>query len=111
MKKAEGNFFMVENDIFNLHLDVYEFAVYCYLRRCENRHYQCWPSYQTIARMLGISQETVRKKIDSLVQKCLIHKEGTTTKTKFGKVRTGNNLYTIRPFHEAWDYAFHFPAV
>jgi hypothetical protein len=41
LKKLEGNFFIMENNIFNLHLDVYEFAIYSYLVRCENKEYKC----------------------------------------------------------------------
>ncbi|MCH5352132.1 MAG: helix-turn-helix domain-containing protein, partial [Acutalibacter sp.] len=37
-----------------------ELAVYAYLRRCENRKtHQCWPSYKTIGKAVGMSENTV----------------------------------------------------
>lgn len=38
---------------------------------------ECWPSTNTIARALGMSQSTVISKIDSLVRRQLIGKRGT----------------------------------
>ena len=60
------------------------------------------------AKLLGISTNTVVRKIDSLVAKRLIEKEGTTSKCKNGKTRTSNNRYYIMSFEDAWHYAFRF---
>ena len=102
------NFFAIDNNIFNLKLDSYEFQIYCYLVSCAGKDNVCWPSYNTIAKLLGISTNTVVRKIDSLVAKRLIEKEGTTSKCKNGKTRTSNNRYYIMSFEDAWHYAFRF---
>ena len=101
-----GNFFILPNNIFNLKLDSYEFQIYCYLVSCAGKNGVCWPSYNTIARLLNISTHTVIKKIDSLVSKRLIEKESTTSKCSNGNTRTSNNRYYILNFNDAWDYKF-----
>jgi hypothetical protein len=106
--KMRKNFFTIDNDIFNLKLDSYEFQIYCYLVCCAGKNGVCWPSYQTMARLLGISSNTVVNKIGLLVAKHLIEKENTTSKCKNGKTRTSNNRYYILPFEDAWNYAFRY---
>lgn len=101
-----GRFFQIDNAIFNLKLDAYEFQIYCLLVSYAGAKGECWPSVQTISRLLEISPNTVVKKINGLVDKHLIDKAGTTSKGKNGKVRTSNNHYYIRPFSEAWEHAF-----
>ena len=55
-----GNFFSLPNKIFLLGLRPGELAVYSYLRRCEDRAtHQCWPSYKTIGKAVGMSENTV----------------------------------------------------
>lgn len=103
-----SNFFTLDNNIFNLKLDPYEFQIYAYLVSCAGKDNVCWPSYNTIAGLLEISTHTVIKKIDSLIAKNLIQKEGTTSLCKNGKTRTSNNRYYIQPFEEAWNYKFRF---
>ena len=102
------NFFMLDNNIFNLELDPYEFQIYAYLVSCAGKSNECWPSYNTIADLLGISTNTVIKKINSLISKRLIQKVNTTSKCKNGKVRTSNNHYYILSFSDAWEYKFRF---
>ena len=102
------NFFTIDNNIFNLKLDSYEFQIYCYLVSCAGKRGVCWPSYNTIARLLNISTNTVIKKIDSLVSKHLIEKENTTRKCRNGNTRTSNNRYYIMNFEDAWDYEFRY---
>lgn len=104
----QKNFFILPNDIFNLRLDAYEFLIYSYLVSCAGKSNICWPSLQTMSRMLGLSTNTIVRKIDSLIAKQLIDKENTTSKMKNGKTRTSNNRYYIRPFMDAWGAYFRF---
>ena len=81
-----------------------ELAVYAYLRRCENRKtHQCWPSYKTIGKAVGMSENTVSKYIGELVDKSLISAEYTSVITRSGKKRNGNLLYTILPIEDVID--------
>ena len=98
------NTFPFPNDIFMLGLCPGELAVYAYLRRCENRKtHQCWPSYKTIGKAVGMSENTVSKYIGELVNKGLISAEYTSVITRDGKKRNGNLLYTILPIEEVID--------
>ena len=98
------NTFPFPNDIFMLCLCPGELAVYAYLRRCENRKtHQCWPSYKTIGKAVGMSENTVAKYTASLEHKELIRTEPTTVITKAGKKRNGNLMYTIPPVQEVID--------
>lgn len=94
-------YFKLDNEIFTLRLDPYEFQVYAYLLFCAGKKGECWPSTNTIARTLGMSQSTVISKIDSLVKRQLIDKRGTIRRSKNGKVSTANNHYHIRSVAEA----------
>ncbi len=97
--KSVNHYFTLPNEIFCIGLSSGEIAVYSYLLRCENRKtYQCYPSYRTIGKALKMSQNTVRKYVQSLEDKHLI--------TKDGQKRNGTLLYTICPIREAIDY-FH----
>ena len=102
------NFFMLDNNIFNLKLDAYEFQIYAYLVCCAGRNAESWPSYNTMARMLCMSTNTVIKKIDSLQEKRLIDKVATRTISKNGKTRTSNNHYYLTNFDEALAHSFRF---
>ena len=62
-----------------------------------------WPSYKTIGKAVGMSENTVRKHVCSLVDKGLIHTENTTVMTRDGLKRNGNLLYTIPPFQPIVD--------
>ncbi|MCM1233910.1 MAG: helix-turn-helix domain-containing protein [Ruminococcus flavefaciens] len=93
------NTFPLPNEIFLLGLCPGELAVYAFLRQCENRKtHQCWPSYKTIGKAVGMSENTVAKHVCSLVDKGLIQTESTSVMTKSGMKRNGNLLYTIPPF-------------
>jgi len=94
-------YFKIDNDIFSLHLDPYECQVYAYLVSCAGKKGECWPSTNTIARTLGMSQSTVIAKIDLLVRRQLIDKRTTTRHSKSGRASTGNNHYHIRSVTEA----------
>ena len=96
------DYFPVPNEIFCLGLSSGEIAVYAYLLRCENRKtFQCHPSYKTISNAVGMSKNTVKKYVDSLIEKRLITAEPTSVITQKGEKRNGNLRYTIRPIAEA----------
>lgn len=98
------NTFPFPNEIFLLGLCPGELAVYSYLLCCANREtHQCWPSYRTISKAVGMSLNTVRKCVCALVDKGLIHTENTFVITKTGLKRNGNLLYTILPFRAVLD--------
>lgn len=101
-RDPERDYFMVPNEVFCLGLDYGEIAVYTYLLRCEDREtYQCYPSYRTIGKAVGMCENTVRKNTLSLEEKGLICTEPTMITTKDGRPRNGSLLYTIRPIQEA----------
>jgi len=96
------NYFPLPNEVFSLGLTTGEIAVYTYLMYCEDRDtWQCWPSYKTIGRAVGMSKKTVQKYVEMLVDKGLILTERTDIYTKEGLKLNGNLRYTIRPIHEA----------
>ena len=106
-QNKEKHYFTLPNEIFCLGLSSGEISVYSFLLRCENRKtYQCYPSYRTIGQALKMSQNTVRKYVKSLEDKCLISTERTEIITKDGIKRNGTLLYTIRPIAEAVEH-FH----
>ena len=102
------NFYTIDNNIFNLKLDPYEFQIYSYLVSCAGKDGVCWPSYNTIGRVLEMSTNTVVHRIDSLIQKGFINKESTKSVCKNGKIRTSNNRYYLQPFEEVWERHFRF---
>ena len=103
----KGNFFSLPNEVFLLGLSPGELAVYSYLRRCENRKsHQCWPSYKTIGKAVGMSENTVRKYTLRLEERGLITTEPTEVITRNGQKRNGNLLYTILPFQEAINHSY-----
>ena len=98
------NTFPFPNEIFILGLCPGELAVYSYLLCCANRKTgQCWPSYKTIGRAVGMTENTVAKYIGSLEHKGLIQTENTTVTTKAGIKRNGNLLYTVSPFQDVLE--------
>ena len=97
-RSAEKNYFLVPNEIFSFGLDYREISLYTYLLRCENREtYQCYPSYKTIGKSIGMCENTVAKYVRQLEEKGLIYTEPTLVQSKDGKPLNGNLLYTIRP--------------
>lgn len=104
-RSAIRNYFPLPNEIFQLGLTPGELAVYAFLLKCENREtYQCYPSYRTIGEAVGMSRNTVKRHVDSLVDKRLIYTEPTTVTLQDGTKRNGSLLYTIRPIQEAKEY-------
>ena len=101
-RKFFENYFMLPNEIFNLKLCSGEIAVYAYLLYCEDRKtFTCYPSHKTIGKAIGMSRNTVKKYVDSLIEKRLITAEPTSVITQNGEKRNGNLRYTIRPIAEA----------
>ena len=100
-ENAGKNFFSLPNEIFLLGLRPGELAVYSYLRRCEDRGtHQCWPSYKTIGKAVGMSENTVRKYTLRLEERGLLSTEPTEVVTATGQKRNGNLRYTLRPVQE-----------
>ena len=96
------NYFPLPNEVFSLGLSAAEIAVYAYLLYCEDRQtYQCYPSFNTIGRAVGMCKNTVMKHVSTLEEKGLITTESTSIFTKGGMKKNGNLLYNIRPIHEA----------
>lgn len=92
------NYFLVPNEVFHIGLSYPEISVYCYLLSIEDREaYQCWPSYKTIGKALGMCENTVSKYVRSLEEKGLIRTEPTMVRSKDGRPLNGNLLYTICP--------------
>ena len=104
MSKPYKNYFPLPNVIFSLGLSPGEIAVYSYLLYCEDRKtYQCYPSYKTIGRAVGMSINTVQKYIVALGEKGFISIESTSVITKSGQKRNGTLRYTIHPIQNAVD--------
>ena len=98
------NYFPLPNEIYQLGLSHGAIAVYGYLLRIEDRRtYQCHPSYATIGKAVGMSNNTVRKYVAGLEEKGLIRTEPSTIITKDGRVRNGSLIYTICPIQEALE--------
>lgn len=92
------NYFPLPNEIYQLGLSHGAIAVYGYLLRIEDRRtYQCHPSYATIGKAVGMSNNTVRKYVQELEERGLIVTERTSIITRDGRKQNGSLLYTILP--------------
>ena len=106
-RDAVKNYFSLPNEIFSLGLSGGEILVYAYLMYREDRkNFQCHPSYRTIGNAVGMSKNTVKKYVDSLIEKQLITAEPTSVITQKGEKRNGNLLYTVRPIEDAVEYHY-----
>ena len=66
-------FVRISNKLFELKLNVYEFAVMCYLLKCRNSVTgKCFPSYNRIAKECNMSRSTVIRAVKSLKEKGII---------------------------------------
>ena len=73
--------FPLPNGVFQLGLKAGDLLVYIYLQYQKGaRSGQCWPSYATIGKAVGMSRKTVQKHIGALVDKGLIQTENTTVR-------------------------------
>ena len=98
------NYFPLPNEIYQLGLSHGAIAVYGYLLRIEDRTtYQCHPSYATIGKAVGMSNNTVRKYVQELEERGLIVTEHTKIITKNGIKKNGSLLYTIIPLQEVME--------
>lgn len=96
------NYFLVPTEVFHIGLSYPEISIYYYLLSIEDREtYQCYPSYKTIGKALGMSENTVSKYVRSLEEKGLIRTEPTMMWSKDGRPLNGNLLYTICPIQAA----------
>ena len=85
-RDPDKNYFKVPNEVFHIGLSYPEISVYCYLLSMEDREtYQCYPSYKTIGKALGMSENTVSKYVRSLEEKGLIRTEPTMVRSKDGR--------------------------
>ena len=101
-RDPDKNYFKVPNEVFHIGLSYPEISIYCYLLSIEDREtYQCYPSYKTIGKALGMSENTVSKYVRSLEEKGLIRTEPTMVRSKDGRPLNGNLLYTICPIQAA----------
>ena len=97
-KSALRNYYPMPNAVFSLGLKPGELAVYSYLMYIENRKtFQCYPSYGTIGKAVGMSGNTVAKYVRALEAKGLIRTEPTTVPGAEGWPRNGTLLYTMLP--------------
>lgn len=89
-KKPTKNFYMMPNEVFNLDLDPYEFMILSYMVRRMNAASECWPSFKTMSKDLGISVSTLEDRVAKMCKRGLISVDKHTSN---GKYR--NNVYTI----------------
>ena len=101
-KSALRNYYPMPNAVFSLGLKPGELAVYSYLMYIENRKtFQCYPSYGTIGKAVGMSGNTVAKYVRALEAKGLIRTEPTTVPGAKGWPRNGTLRYTMLPVRGA----------
>ena len=92
------NYYPLPKVLCQLGLSPGEIAVYSFLMYCENRTtYQCYPSYRTIGKAVGMSRNTVAKYVRQLEEKGLIRTERTTVTTRDGRTLNGCLRYYILP--------------
>ena len=93
-----GEYFPMPKAIFRLDLDAGEIAVLAFLMYCEDRKtFTCHPSYATIGSALNMSNNTVKKYVDSLEKKGFIYTEPTMVRTRDGRAHNGSLQYTLQP--------------
>ena len=98
------NYFPVPNEVYALGLKPTEVAIYGYLLRIEDRNtFECYASYKTIGKAVGVSTNTVRKYVRMLEERGLITTEHTTVTHKDGTRWNGVLKYCIRPVREALE--------
>ena len=101
------NYFTLPNEIFYFSLSSGAISIYAFLLRCEGRTtYECYPSYSTIGKAVGMSKNTVRKYVKELESAGLIETEHTTVTLKAGRKRNGNLKYKIMPIKDLVEARF-----
>lgn len=92
------DFFPMPKAALRLGLNYGEIALLCYLMYCEDRKtFKCHPSYATIGEAIGMSNNTVRKYVESLERKGFIYTEPTMVRTRDGRAHNGSLQYTLQP--------------
>ena len=103
-RSTPRNYYPMPNAVFSLGLKPGELAVYSYLMYVEDRRtFQCYPSYGTIGKAVGMSGNTVAKYVRALEAKGLIRTEPTTVPGAEGWPRNGTLLYTVQPIRIAQE--------
>ena len=103
-RSAPRNYYPMPNAVFSLGLKPGELAVYSYLMYIEDRRtFQCYPSYGTIGKAVGMSGNTVAKYVRALETRGLIRTEPTTVPGAEGWPRNGTLLYTVQPIRIAQE--------
>lgn len=92
-----GNYFMLPNDVFNLMLTPSQLAVFCYLVRCSDKSWTCYPSIPTIAQACRLSENTVRKALKYLNERDIITISGGYSMSKFGKMQNATYVFGVNP--------------
>lgn len=93
--------FPLPNVVFQLGLKGGDLLVFIYLQYQKGvRSGQCWPSYATIGKAVGMSRKTVQKHVWSLLDKGLIQAEDTMVRRKNGRRYNGSLLYTVKPIKQ-----------
>lgn len=93
--------FPLPSVVFQLGLKAGELLVYIYLHYQKGvRSGQCWPSYATIGRAVGMSRKTVQKHVRSLIGAGLIQAEDTMIRRRDGHRYNGSLLYTVKPIEQ-----------
>ena len=101
------NYFTLPNELFHFSLSSGAISVYAFLLRCEDRTtYECYPSYSTIGKAVGMSKNTVRKYVKELERAGLIETEHTTVTLKDGTKRNGSLKYKIKSIKDVVQARF-----
>lgn len=89
-KKSSGNYFVLQNDIFDYELSSRAFLVFAYLKRCADTCNRCYPSRKDIAKKCCISISSVDKAMRELKSKALVH-----ICHRYNDEGQTSNLYTL----------------
>lgn len=101
------NYFTLPNEIFHFSLSSGAISVYAFLLRCEGRTtYECYLSFSTIGKAVGMSKNTVSKYVKELESAGLIETEHTMVTLKDGTKRNGSLKYKILPIADAVEKRF-----
>ena len=68
MKEKQRGFFMIANDILHYlpQIGLIGLVLYCILRRMTDRNDRCYPSPQTLARIIGVEESEIKEALDQL---------------------------------------------
>ena len=93
--------FPLPSEAFQLGPKAGELLVYLYLHYQKGvRSGQCWPSYATIGKAVGMGRKTVQKHVHSLIDEGLIQADDTMIRRRDGHRYNGSLLYTVKPIEQ-----------